>query len=91
MGLAEDDIPIKYVGLRPGEKLSEELQLDGEKAVSTTHKKIKIWRSDHLLPRNITDDIEILLNLAQSGAPREKIIQKLKELVPEYEPWNPPL
>jgi FlaA1/EpsC-like NDP-sugar epimerase len=41
-GYTEDDIEIKYIGLRPGEKLYEELLIDAEKAAATKFKKIFI-------------------------------------------------
>ena len=44
-GLEPDiDIPIVYTGLRPGEKLYEELQMFNEKKVMTKHKKIMILK-----------------------------------------------
>ena len=44
----EVDIPIVYTGLRPGEKLYEELQLLNEKKVNTDHKKIMILKKKNL-------------------------------------------
>ena len=47
-GLEPDvDIPIVYTGLRPGEKLYEELQLFNESKVSTDHKKIMILKENN--------------------------------------------
>ena len=43
----EVDIPIVYSGLRPGEKLYEELQLYNEKLVRTKHKKIMILKENN--------------------------------------------
>ena len=40
----DHDIPITFTGTRPGEKLYEELNLDGEATLSTYHPKIKIFR-----------------------------------------------
>ena len=87
MGLSSENIPIKYTGLRPGEKLEEELELDGEKALPTQHKKIKIWKSSQLPSGSITDTIDDLIKLIRQGAKREVVIQKLNEIVPEYRPW----
>ena len=40
------DVPIVYMGLRPGEKLYEELKLNVERKVTTNHKKIMILKQD---------------------------------------------
>jgi FlaA1/EpsC-like NDP-sugar epimerase len=47
------DIKIKFIGLRPGEKLYEELFSDNEPRISTYHPKISYCRNQHL-------DLEIL-------------------------------
>ena len=87
-GLKPGEIPIKFVGLRPGEKLEEELELDAEKAVATPHRKIKIWKSPETVNGRITSQIEALIALVREGAGREAVTAKLKEIVPEYSPFN---
>ncbi len=85
-GLTLKDIPIKFVGLRPGEKLEEELELTSEKAVPTSHKKIKIWKSSENHSGSITKEVDELMRLVRESASREDIIQKIKTIVPEYQP-----
>ena len=88
MGLNPETFPIQCIGLRPGEKINEELVLDGERAISTTHNKIKIWKSEKVINKIIDQQINDLNSLIENDAPRESILQKLKEIVPEYEPWK---
>ena len=81
----EEDIGIKYTGLRDGEKLHEELITDGEDIQNTEHKDIMVLNSNHCRPlRVINDHIEKLVILAKmedSGGIKEE----LKRIVPEYE------
>jgi FlaA1/EpsC-like NDP-sugar epimerase len=44
-GFQENEIDIKFTGLRPGEKLYEELMADGEDSISTKHKKVKVAKA----------------------------------------------
>lgn len=89
MGLRPEEVPIKFTGLRPGEKLEEEIELANEEAIPTTHKKIKIWRNLQGPSFRIAAEIEELLEDAGRGASREDVIQKIKGMVPEYQPWFP--
>jgi FlaA1/EpsC-like NDP-sugar epimerase len=77
------DIEIRFTGLRPGEKLFEELALEGESHLPTYHQKIKIFRG----ARNEASAMEMwvgeLERLARLGA-ETAIIAHLKSLVPEY-------
>ena len=61
----EVDIPIVYTGLRPGEKLYEELQHIGEKKIYTEHKKILILKDGKkIIPWiEFKDGIDNLLNI----------------------------
>lgn len=79
----EKDIKIVYTGLRPGEKLYEELLTDRENTCPTHHPKIKIakvefFNGQELLSR--TNDI--LNNLYRLS--KEEIISFLKEMIPEF-------
>ena len=47
-GLSEDQIKIKFTGLRPGEKLYEEILIDGENILPTRHKKIFIANTKNI-------------------------------------------
>lgn len=91
MGIPVERMPIKFTGLRPGEKLEEELELGSETAVSTSHQKIKIWKPHRQLSGDVRKQIQELIISVEQGASREKVIRLLKEIVPEYTPWNPQL
>ena len=78
------DIKIKYIGLRPGEKLSEELINHHETEDSTFHSYIKVLKSKQLYTVSCLDQhISQLLIFAKKLQYRE-LIKKLKKIVPEY-------
>ncbi len=78
-----NDIDIKITGLRPGEKLYEELLADTENTLPTYHKKIMISKFDDNDCANVKDKIDDLciMNLFNQD---HQIVSKLKEIVPEY-------
>jgi FlaA1/EpsC-like NDP-sugar epimerase len=81
------DIEIKFIGLRPGEKLHEELITEGEGIVRTPHEKIFVLRGNHCDQRWLNRSIEELIRLAwEQDAPGIKL--KLKEIIPEYQPFD---
>jgi len=85
-GLEPDkDIPIKFIGLRPGEKLYEELITKGEGIVETYHEKIVVLRGRYGNPGNLNIRVDELLALAVN-CDAQLIRDKLKEIVPEYNP-----
>ena len=85
-GLEPDaDIQIDYVGLRPGEKLYEELITEGEGIVKTEHKKIMVLRGSHHNLQILNGNIGKLAALAEDQD-TEAIIERLREIVPEYSP-----
>lgn len=90
MGLQAEQIPVRVIGLRPGEKLEEDLELDGEKAIPTSHKKIRIWKSDALPHPHLAREIAELLRLAANQASRDEIVERLQKIVPEYQPYRFP-
>jgi FlaA1/EpsC-like NDP-sugar epimerase len=77
----EVDIPIKIIGLRPGEKMYEELFSSNEKLAETTHSKVKMAISRNL-PHDFEAALKALLDLNESSHKKEVLI-KLKNLVPE--------
>jgi FlaA1/EpsC-like NDP-sugar epimerase len=85
-GLDPDvDVPIRFVGLRPGEKLYEELITEGEGIVPTTHKKIRVLRGRPCDLPILNAQIDALTQAAQAyDVPLIK--SRLKEIVPEYTP-----
>lgn len=85
-GLEPDrDIKIEYIGLRPGEKLYEELITSGEDIVPTEHKKIMVLKSTPCEQNKLNGNIDRLLEAAKTQD-KEKIKRMLKEIVPEYMP-----
>jgi len=77
------DIAIRFIGLRPGEKLYEELLTDSERTTASMHRKIFIWRSDTEEWSSLGPRVDSLLSLTDRAAPRE-IKAALAALVPEY-------
>jgi len=77
------DIKLEYIGLRPGEKLYEELIIEGEGIVPTTHEKIMVLKG-------VESDLQLLngkineLAIMADDQEVEKIKAKFKEIVPEY-------
>lgn len=81
------DIKIEYVGLRPGEKLYEELITEGKNIVPTRHEKIMVLKGIVCNLELSNGKIDELAHLAKEQA-EEKIRVKLKEIVPEYRKQN---
>jgi FlaA1/EpsC-like NDP-sugar epimerase len=83
-GFSEDEIKIEFTGLRPGEKLYEELLADGEATLPTPHPKLRIAR-----PTGVPDDAWLAELEAWLAAPwRDEADVKagLRRWVPEYRP-----
>jgi FlaA1/EpsC-like NDP-sugar epimerase len=83
----DGDIEIEITGLRPGEKLYEEVLSSAENTIPTHHPKIlratvREYEYDH-----IAEQIQQLVQLFDEQN-NEKIVRKLKELVPEYKSRN---
>jgi FlaA1/EpsC-like NDP-sugar epimerase len=83
----DEDIEIKFIGLRPGEKLYEELTTDGEGIFPTSHEKISILRKKSCDPDWLKGEIEELTALAEKQD-AAGIKRKLKEILPEYEAYS---
>jgi hypothetical protein len=82
------DIPIIYIGLRPGEKLYEELITEGEGIQETQHEDIMVLNCDNgSCLSEINKQIEELVRLAEA-CDAEGIRKALKHIVPEYTPWT---
>jgi FlaA1/EpsC-like NDP-sugar epimerase len=80
-----DDIEIRYSGIRPGEKLYEELANDDEQTRPTTQPKIRIWQLPQGNPQQVARGLELLSAAAASGDSTEAITA-LSRCVPEYGP-----
>ncbi|MFW6132797.1 MAG: polysaccharide biosynthesis protein [Planctomycetota bacterium] len=84
-----EDIDIVFTGIRPGEKLFEELRADAEDLEPTVHPKVRIWRSQRVGWDEVEHSMSELQALANS-TDRWRIIRTLTDLIPEYTPLNPP-
>ena len=81
-----EDIEIRFIGLRPGEKMHEELLADGEGVEPTDHPRIRVVRAGTAEPERVRARIDDLL--AAGSVSRPALIRALKALVPEYDPQN---
>ncbi|MFV8354034.1 polysaccharide biosynthesis protein [Flavobacterium sp. XS2P14] len=83
----ERDIKIQIVGLRPGEKLYEELLNDTSKTLPTYHEKIMI--AEEILDDfdGLNADIEELIRIA-NHFDDDQIVAKMKQIVPEFKSMN---
>ena len=82
-----EDINIKITGLRPGEKLYEELLADGENTTKTYHEKIMIAKTQELDADLVKAKIETLTT-DFSELDRGNLVAFMKNLVPEYVSQN---
>jgi len=79
------DIKIEYIGLRPGEKLYEELITEGENIVSTSHEKIMVLKAMECNLQILNGQIDELTTFA-ANQDKKRIKAKLQEILPEYSP-----
>lgn len=79
------DIPIAFTGLRPGEKLFEELVLDGEGVKPTQHRAIRVLDGGRPRFEQVNAWLEDLSSLVEAKSV-SGLIEKLREIVPEYTP-----
>jgi FlaA1/EpsC-like NDP-sugar epimerase len=80
-----EDISIKYIGLRPGEKLKEELIIEGEGIVETSHKKIMVLKGQKCEAGILNGKLKALLDMA-INQDNERIKWAIKSILPEYSP-----
>ncbi|MCD4773932.1 MAG: polysaccharide biosynthesis protein [Bacteroidales bacterium] len=81
------DIQIKYTGLRPGEKLYEELLNDQENTLPTQHPQIMIAKVNEYDPEIVKKDITKLI-VRFGKQDNFSIVKKMKKIVPEYKSRN---
>jgi len=84
-----EDIDISFTGIRPGEKLFEELRVEGENILPTVHPKVRIWDSRPASWQFATEAIDAIAALKDT-MDRDEVVAVLKRIVPEFEPLNPP-
>ncbi|WP_197452479.1 polysaccharide biosynthesis protein [Rosistilla carotiformis] len=77
------DIELKFTGLRPGEKLYEELYIEDERRLQTVHPKILIAESEQLALKDVIKHVADLVSAAESDS--AAIRAKLKTIVPRYQ------
>lgn len=79
-----EDIEMVFTGPRPGEKLFEELSIEGEDMLRTDHPKISIWKNIPMDREKLRASINELVNITRNQGTHSQIVAKIKELVPEY-------
>jgi len=85
-GYTERDISIEFTGLRPGEKLFEELLADGERTLPTPHPKLRIARSRAAPDARWMDALLAWLQQGNHGTDQAR--RELAARVPEYTPQS---
>jgi len=76
------DIEVRFCGVRPGEKLYEELAADGEETAPTMHPKIRVWQLPPAGARQVREGLELLAAASRGG--NEDVVRVLRRCVPEY-------
>ena len=79
------DVEVVFTGLRPGEKLFEELKLDGENIKPTPHEKIRVFEGGTVAFEQVRTWLEDLSSLVDARNVHE-LVAKLVSIVPEYWP-----
>ena len=78
------DINITFTGLRPGEKLYEELLNDAENVQKTYHEKIMIAKVRNVVHSNTLDAYNHFVEMVNQPDKELLLVAKMKELVPEF-------
>ena len=85
--IPNQDIAIEFSGLRPGEKLYEELLNDKENTLPTHHEKIMVAKTREYNFETISKHIDELIDLSCQYYDRQVVV-KMKEIVPEFKSKN---
>ena len=86
-GYGEADIRIEYTGLRPGEKLYEELLADAETTLATPHPKLRVARPSRAADGALLEEVLAWIAEARDPGP-QAVREKLRAWVPEYSPTS---
>jgi FlaA1/EpsC-like NDP-sugar epimerase len=86
-----EDIPIRYIGLRPGEKLAEELFYEGEDLAGTSHPKIRTARGSDLPAWELVQRQLAACEAAVAACDDRRLHASLASLVPQWAPLAPPV
>jgi FlaA1/EpsC-like NDP-sugar epimerase len=81
----DEDIKIEFIGMRPGEKLYEELSTLLEDTVPTEHEKIRIFMGDGMPERDIQGWLNSLHEICEARD-TGRLVVALKEIVLDYSP-----
>jgi len=85
--IPDKDIKIQSIGLRPGEKLFEELLNNKSITLPTYHEKIMIVKENGIQYEDVSKQVDEIIKTAQEHK-SIKIVKKIKKLVPEYKSLN---
>jgi FlaA1/EpsC-like NDP-sugar epimerase len=83
------DIELRFTGIRPGEKLYEEMFFSAENVVQTDHPKVLRARNG-ILPEGLGRRIETLVKSAEAEHPDDELRSLLRTLVPDFHPHPSP-
>ncbi|WP_238325872.1 polysaccharide biosynthesis protein [Bryobacter aggregatus] len=83
-----EDVQIRFIGLRPGEKMYEELSLENENVMATTHEKIRIYRNAPYPKQAMMtwiDELRLLLADEEKAICDRDLRLHMRRLVPEWQ------
>jgi FlaA1/EpsC-like NDP-sugar epimerase len=89
-GKSPSEVKIEFIGLRPGEKMYEDLFYPGERKFATTNRKVKRTQSEIIAWPSLWAHLEDLISLTNSGT-EISIRAKMKEIIPDYSYETEPL
>lgn len=84
-----NDVEIKFTGMRPGEKLYEEMFFSAENVLTTEHPKVLRARNG-ILPEGVMRRIEALVRAAEEEHPDDELRRLLRALIPDFHPHPTP-